>query len=83
VNFAFRGICNRCGAAQPAGAGGGSGGRGRDCENGAGSGCDCAGTGPTGLFGPNDWPCLMQSSLNFHLTFFLLALTMKIFMSAI
>nr|GEV89672.1 hypothetical protein [Tanacetum cinerariifolium] len=29
VNFAFRGVCNRCGSARPAGASGGGGGRGR------------------------------------------------------
>jgi hypothetical protein len=52
VKFVFQGVCNCCGAAQPAGAGGGSGGRGRGCESGASIGCDRAGTGPTGLFGP-------------------------------
>lgn len=60
VNFAFRGVCNRCGASRPAGAGGGSGGRGRGRGNGAGGGRDrAAAAGPTGLFGPNDWSCPM------------------------
>lgn len=67
VNFAFRGVCNRCGAARPAGAGGGSGGRGRGRGNGAGAGAgrgDRAAPGPTGLFGPNDWPCPMCGNIN-------------------
>lgn len=62
VNFAFRGVCNRCGSARPTGAsGGGAGGGGR----GRGRGVDSGGRGgpvgaPTGgLFGPNDWPCPM------------------------
>lgn len=64
VNFAFRGVCNRCGTARPAGASGGSmgaGGRGR----GRGGGADGGAPGkqpsgaPTGLFGPNDWACPM------------------------
>ncbi|GFQ01902.1 transcription initiation factor TFIID subunit 15 [Phtheirospermum japonicum] len=69
VNFAFRGVCNRCGTARPAGAaGGGSGGGGRGRGRGgldsggptrAGAGAAGAGAGAAGggLFGPNDWPC--------------------------
>lgn len=66
VNFAFRGVCNRCGTARPAGAsgggaGGGRGGRGRGSHdsgvNGRGGGATAAAGG--GLFGPNDWPCPM------------------------
>ncbi|KAK9115606.1 hypothetical protein Sjap_014553 [Stephania japonica] len=59
VNFAFRGVCNRCGSARPSGASGTGGGAGR----GKGRGADDSGGrgrslgGPTGLFGPNDWPC--------------------------
>lgn len=63
VNFAFRGVCNRCGSARPAGAfGGGAGaggsGRGRGGNDSSGHG---RGVGATtgGLFGPNDWPCPM------------------------
>lgn len=68
VNFAFRGVCNRCGAARPAGAGGtggGGGGRGRGRGNSDARGSSRAGAGaatgggPPGLFGPNDWPCPM------------------------
>lgn len=61
VNFAFRGVCNRCGSARPVGASGGSGaggrGRGRGGNDGGGPGRGVG--GPTGLFGPNDWPCPM------------------------
>ncbi|GKE18330.1 transcription initiation factor TFIID subunit 15 isoform X1, partial [Tanacetum coccineum] len=60
VNFAFRGVCNRCGTARPAGASGGGGGglgRGRGGPD-AGGGRGAAG-GPTGLFGHNDWSCPM------------------------
>lgn len=52
-------MCNRCGTARPSGGGAGAGGRGR------GRGApDSGGPGrqagaPTGLFGPNDWPCPM------------------------
>lgn len=64
INFAFRGVCNRCGSARPAvdlASGGGVAGsvRGRirgandACGRGRGSG------GPPGLFGPNDWSCPM------------------------
>ncbi|KAJ8484042.1 hypothetical protein OPV22_016527 [Ensete ventricosum] len=67
VNFAFRGVCNRCGTARPAGAGGtgaGGGGRGRGRGSGdAGGGARSVG-GPTGLFGPNDWPCPMCGNIN-------------------
>ncbi|KAF3338259.1 transcription initiation factor TFIID subunit 15-like isoform X1 [Carex littledalei] len=63
VNFAFRGVCNRCGAARPAGAGGGSGGRGRGRGNG-GPDRAAAVTGPPGLFGPNDWACPMCANIN-------------------
>lgn len=62
VNFAFRGVCNRCESARPAGASGGgarAGGRGRGR-----TGNDSGGPGrqigaATGLFGPNDWSCPM------------------------
>lgn len=62
VNFAFRGVCNRCGSARPTGASGGAS-RGAGRGKGRGGG-DSAGTGrpvggPTGLFGPNDWSCPM------------------------
>lgn len=68
VNFAFRGVCNRCGSARPAGAsGGGAGsggrGRGRGGNDSGGPGRSAAG-GPTGLFGPNDWPCPMCGNIN-------------------
>ncbi|KAI3812351.1 hypothetical protein L1987_17058 [Smallanthus sonchifolius] len=69
VNFAFRGVCNRCGSARPAGAsGGGAGGGGRG--RGRGGGPDSVGGrgavgGPTGgLFGPNDWSCPMCANIN-------------------
>ena len=63
VNFAFRGVCNRCGAARPAGGGGRGRGRGiadarGSSRAGAGAGAAAVG-GPPGLFGPNDWPCPM------------------------
>ncbi|XP_058097961.1 transcription initiation factor TFIID subunit 15-like isoform X2 [Magnolia sinica] len=69
VNFAFRGVCNRCGTARPAGASGtgaGSGGRGRGRSNNdsGGRGRAAAAGGPTGLFGPNDWPCPMCGNIN-------------------
>lgn len=66
VNFAFRGVCNRCGSARPAGAsGGGAGaaGRGRG-RGGPDSGGGRGVGGPTGLFGPNDWPCPMCGNIN-------------------
>ncbi|XP_048228929.1 transcription initiation factor TFIID subunit 15 isoform X1 [Ricinus communis] len=66
VNFAFRGVCNRCGSARPSGASGGSAGagrgRGRGGQNSGGLGR--AATGSTGLFGPNDWPCPMCGNIN-------------------
>lgn len=60
MNFAFRGACNRCGTARPAGAAGisGAGGRGK----GRAAGQEPGGVGRPvggGLFGPNDWPCPM------------------------
>ena len=55
-------MCNLCGSARPSGpSGGGAGGGGR----GSGRGANDSGThgrsvgAPTGLFGPNDWPCPM------------------------
>ncbi|XP_010557563.1 PREDICTED: transcription initiation factor TFIID subunit 15 [Tarenaya hassleriana] len=68
VNFAFRGVCNRCGTARPAGASGGglgAGGRGR----GRGGGADAGAPGrqvsaTSGLFGPNDWSCPMCGNIN-------------------
>jgi len=68
VNFAFRGVCNRCGTARPAGASGGSMGAGRG--RGRGGGADGGAPGkqpsgaPTGLFGPNDWACPMCGNVN-------------------
>lgn len=64
VNFAFRGVCNRCGTARPAGvsSGGGGRGRGRGASDAAGPGRGVA--GPTGLFGPNDWSCPMCGNIN-------------------
>ncbi|KAG0476202.1 hypothetical protein HPP92_013043 [Vanilla planifolia] len=67
VNFAFRGVCNRCGTARPAGAGGtgaggGGRGRGRGISEAGGRGRPAA--GPTGLFGPSDWPCPMCGNIN-------------------
>ncbi|XP_022021460.1 transcription initiation factor TFIID subunit 15 isoform X2 [Helianthus annuus] len=68
VNFAFRGVCNRCGSARPAGASGGGaggGGRGRGRGGGPDSGGGRGGVGgPTGLFGPNDWSCPMCANIN-------------------
>lgn len=70
VNFAFRGVCNRCGSARPTGAsGGGAGaggrGKGRDGSDSTGLSRPGAGAGPTGgLFGPNDWPCPMCGNIN-------------------
>ncbi|KAG5088813.1 hypothetical protein JHK86_001425 [Glycine max] len=64
VNFAFRGACNRCGTARPAGASGisGAGGRGKGCaaQESGGIGRPAGG----GLFGPNDWPCPMCGNIN-------------------
>ncbi|KAK4766148.1 hypothetical protein SAY87_007790 [Trapa incisa] len=66
VNFAFRGVCNRCGTARPAGGGGGShgGGRGRGRGADSGTGGRSAAGAPAGLFGPNDWPCPMCGNIN-------------------
>ena len=63
-------MCNRCETARPAGAGGtGAGaagrGRGRGSTDAGGRGRPAG--GPTGLFGPNDWPCPMSVSYT-HLT---------------
>ncbi|KAH1266038.1 Transcription initiation factor TFIID subunit 15 [Glycine max] len=64
VNFAFRGACNHCGTARPAGASGisGAGGRGKGCaaQESGGIGRPAGG----GLFGPNDWPCPMCGNIN-------------------
>ncbi|XP_061342140.1 transcription initiation factor TFIID subunit 15 [Gastrolobium bilobum] len=64
VNFAFRGACNRCGSARPAGAAGfaGAGGRGKG-RAGQESG-EIGRPGGGGLFGPNDWPCPMCANIN-------------------
>ncbi|CAN8288390.1 unnamed protein product [Cochlearia groenlandica] len=67
VNFAFRGVCNRCGTARPAGASGGSmgaGGRGRGRGGGADGGAHGKPSASTGLFGPNDWSCPMCGNVN-------------------
>ncbi|KAL8517647.1 hypothetical protein ACS0TY_015762 [Phlomoides rotata] len=67
VNFAFRGVCNRCGTARPAGAsGGGAAGGGRGRGRGShDSGGPARGAGATGgLFGPNDWSCPMCGNIN-------------------
>ncbi|CAN4107001.1 unnamed protein product [Withania somnifera] len=67
VNFAFRGVCNRCGTARPAGAGGGGAGaagrgRGRGSQDPGAPGRAVG--GPPGLFGPNDWSCPMCANIN-------------------
>uniref|UniRef100_A0A5B7A261 Putative transcription initiation factor TFIID subunit 15 n=1 Tax=Davidia involucrata TaxID=16924 RepID=A0A5B7A261_DAVIN len=67
VNFAFRGVCNRCGSARPAGASGsgaGAGGRGRGRGGHDSGGPGRPAGGPTGLFGPNDWSCPMCANIN-------------------
>ncbi|XP_024020824.1 transcription initiation factor TFIID subunit 15 isoform X2 [Morus notabilis] len=69
VNFAFRGVCNRCGTARPAGASGGGawgGGRGRGrAQDSGGSGRSIGAPAATGgLFGPNDWSCPMCGNIN-------------------
>jgi hypothetical protein len=62
VNFAFRGVCNRCASARPSGPSGGGAGAG---GHGRGRGANDSGVpgrsvgAPTGLFGPNDWTCPM------------------------
>ncbi|KAI3447394.1 hypothetical protein Pfo_004059 [Paulownia fortunei] len=68
VNFAFRGVCNRCGTARPTGAsngGAGAGGRGKG-RGGPDLGGPTRAVGATGggLFGPNDWPCPMCGNIN-------------------
>ncbi|KAB1206040.1 Transcription initiation factor TFIID subunit 15 [Morella rubra] len=68
VNFAFRGVCNRCGSARPVGASGGgagAGGSGRG-RGGHDSGAHGRTGGATtgGLFGPNDWSCPMCGNIN-------------------
>ncbi|KAF5747416.1 transcription initiation factor TFIID subunit 15 isoform X2 [Tripterygium wilfordii] len=67
VNFAFRGVCNRCGSARPTGAfggglGGGGRGRGRGGTESGNPGRPAPGS--TALFGPNDWPCPMCGNIN-------------------
>ncbi|KAG6765576.1 hypothetical protein POTOM_029624 [Populus tomentosa] len=63
VNFAFRGVCNRCASARPSGPSGGGAGAG---GHGRGRGANDSGVpgrsvgAPTGLFGPNDWTCPIQ-----------------------
>ncbi|KAJ7297762.1 hypothetical protein O6H91_Y037300 [Diphasiastrum complanatum] len=67
INFAFRGVCNRCGTARPAGgagAGGMGGGRGRGRGAPDVSGRGRGPGGPPGLFGPNDWNCPMCGNIN-------------------
>ncbi|KAL3502245.1 hypothetical protein ACH5RR_036694 [Cinchona calisaya] len=64
VNFAFRGVCNRCGSARPAGVSGGVAGTG---GRGTGQGGQELGSSKVavgGLFGPNDWPCPMCGNIN-------------------
>lgn len=64
VNFAFRGVCNLCGSARPAGVSAGaagSGGRGRG-HGGQEIGSSNRAVG--GLFGPNDWSCPMCGNIN-------------------
>lgn len=72
MNFAFRGACNRCGSARPAGAAGvaGAGGRGkgRTGQESGGSGRPVGG----GLFGPNDWPCPMYDYVLCFFFFFVI-----------
>ncbi|KAK4480910.1 hypothetical protein RD792_011768 [Penstemon davidsonii] len=68
VNFAFRGVCNRCGTARPAGASGGGAmgggrGRGRGGHDLGGHSRAATATGG-GLFGPNDWTCPMCGNIN-------------------
>lgn len=60
VNFAFRGVCNRCETARPSGASGsGAGGRGRGRGQETGGPGRSVGVPTGGLFGPNDWACPM------------------------
>ncbi|OAY29064.1 transcription initiation factor TFIID subunit 15 isoform X2 [Manihot esculenta] len=64
VNFAFRGVCNRCGSARPSGVSSGAGGRGRGHDALNSGAHSRSATGSTGLFGPNDWPCPMCGNIN-------------------
>lgn len=70
INFAFRGVCNRCGSARPAGnmaSGGGLAGGSRGRSRGASDAGARGGRGPCGppgLFGPNDWNCPMCGNIN-------------------
>ncbi|KAG0594376.1 hypothetical protein M758_UG071900 [Ceratodon purpureus] len=69
INFAFRGVCNRCGTARPSeskASGGGVTGDGRGRSRGATeAGNRGRGSGePLGLFGPNDWNCPMCGNIN-------------------
>ncbi|KAM7265256.1 hypothetical protein ACFE04_002939 [Oxalis oulophora] len=65
VNFAFRGVCNRCGTARPSGASGGGGGIGGRGRGRGAPDADRTAGGPTGgLFGPNDWSCPMCGNIN-------------------
>ncbi|KAL6559108.1 TATA-binding protein-associated factor 2N [Orobanche hederae] len=69
VNFAFRGVCNRCGTARPAGSGGGGAsgggrGRGRGAHDAGGNTRAPVGATGGGLFGPNDWSCPMCANIN-------------------
>ncbi|GKV39264.1 hypothetical protein SLEP1_g47068 [Rubroshorea leprosula] len=66
VNFAFQGVCNRCGTARPTGASGSGGagdfGRGYGDPNPQSNSWAVGASG--GLFGPNDWPCPMCGNIN-------------------
>ncbi|CAN1297682.1 Transcription initiation factor TFIID subunit 15 [Linum perenne] len=65
VNFAFRGVCNRCGTARPSGASGGGGGAaGRGRGRGGPEPGRTVGATTSKLFGPNDWPCPMCGNIN-------------------
>ncbi|CAM6086054.1 unnamed protein product [Calypogeia fissa] len=67
INFAFRGVCNRCGTARPSGGAGGGGGAGSGRGRGRGAPDAARGRGPggpPGLFGPNDWNCPMCGNIN-------------------
>ena len=64
INFAFRGVCNRCGSARPSGNLGSGGGVTGGCRGRSRGANDAGGRGrgsggPPGLFGPNDWNCPM------------------------
>ncbi|KAF5737908.1 transcription initiation factor TFIID subunit 15 [Tripterygium wilfordii] len=62
VNFAFRGVCNRCGSARPTGVSGGGRGSGRGVSESGNPGHPAPGS--TALFGPNDWSCPMCANIN-------------------